>query len=64
MAEWHSFVVVEWEKELTQIILEEKLKWPETRKFLENAFHDSAIKTAGTDIDKLMQLVFNCEASF
>ena len=64
IAEWHSFVVVEWEKELTQIIQEEKLKYPETRKFLENAFHDSAIKTTGTDIDKLMQLVFNCEASF
>ena len=54
MAEWHSFVAVEREKELTQIIQEEKLKEPETRKFLENAFRDGEIKTTGTDIDKLM----------
>ena len=29
--------------------------WPEeTRKFMENAFRDGAVKTTGTDIDKLM----------
>ena len=54
MAEWHSFVAVEREKELDQIIQEEKLKEPETRKFLENSFRDGEIKTTGTDIDKLM----------
>jgi type I restriction enzyme R subunit len=54
MAEWHGFVAEEREKELTQIIQEEKLKEPETRKFLENAFRDGEIKTTGTDIDKLM----------
>ena len=54
MAEWHGFVAAEREKELTQIIREEKLKAPETRKFLENAFRDGEIKTTGTDIDKLM----------
>ena len=54
MAEWHGFVTVEREKELTKIIQEEKLKEPETRKFLENAFRDGEIKTTGTDIDKLM----------
>ena len=54
MAEWHGFVAVERERELTQIIQEEKLKEPETRKFLENAFRDGEIKTTGTDIDKLM----------
>ena len=54
MAEWHGFVAVEREKELTQIIQEEKLKELETRKFLENAFRDGEIKTTGTDIDKLM----------
>ena len=37
-----------------RIIKEEKLKEPETRKFLENAFRDGEIKTTGTDIDKLM----------
>lgn len=38
----------------TQIIQEEKLREPETRKFLENAFRDGEVKTTGTDIDKLM----------
>ena len=54
MAEWHGFVAEQREKELTQIIQEEKLKEPETRKFLENAFRDGEVKTTGTDIDKLM----------
>ena len=54
MTEWHDFVSIEREKELSQIIQEEKLKEPETRKFLENAFRDGEIKTTGTDIDKLM----------
>ena len=54
MAEWHSFVAEEREKELDQIIQDEKLKEPETRKFLENAFRDGEVKTTGTDIDKLM----------
>ncbi len=42
------------EKELAKIIQEEKLKEPETRKYLANAFRDGEIKTVGTDIDKLM----------
>ena len=54
MSEWYSFVASEREKELKQIIQEEKLREPETRKFLENAFRDGEIKTTGTDIDKLM----------
>ena len=54
MEEWHGFVAEEREKELIEIIQEEKLKEPETRKFLENAFRDGEIKTTGTDIDKLM----------
>ena len=54
MAEWQGFVAAAREKELVQIIQEEKLKEPETRKFLENAFRDGEIKTTGTDIDKLM----------
>lgn len=54
MTEWHDFVSAQREKELTQIIQEEKLREPETRKFLESAFRDGEIKTTGTDIDKLM----------
>lgn len=54
MSEWYRFVASEREKELKQIIHEEKLRESETRKFLENAFRDGEIKTTGTDIDKLM----------
>ena len=54
MTEWHGYVAEKREEELVQIIKEEKLKEPETRKFLENAFRDGEIKTTGTDIDKLM----------
>lgn len=54
MAEWHDYVVAMREEDLKNIIKEEKLKPEETRKFLENAFRDGEIKTAGTDIDKLM----------
>jgi type I restriction enzyme R subunit len=39
---------------LTSIIATEKLKAEETRKFVANAFRDGALKTTGTEIDKLM----------
>lgn len=54
MSEWHDYVVKQREEELQAIITEEKLKPEDTRKFLENAFRDGEIKTAGTDIDKIM----------
>lgn len=54
MNQWHDYVVKQREEELQTIITEEKLKPEDTRKFLENAFRDGEIKTAGTDIDKLM----------
>lgn len=54
MTEWHDYVAEKREEELVQIIKDEKLKEPETRKFIENAFRDGEIKTTGTDIDKLM----------
>lgn len=54
MAEWHDYVVAMREEDLKNIIREEKLKPEETRKYLENAFRDGEIKTAGTDIEKLM----------
>ena len=54
MIEWHDYVAEEHERQLTQIIQEERLREDETRRFLENAFRDGEIKTTGTDIDKLM----------
>ena len=52
--EWKKHVAKEKEKDLQNLILEEKLKESETRKFMENSFRDGEIKTAGTDIDELM----------
>lgn len=54
MIEWRTYVAEEKERQLAQIIEEEKLKDEETRKFVEYAFRDGAIKTTGTDIDKIM----------
>lgn len=54
MNEWNHYVVEQREHELETIIAEERLNPDNTRKFLDNAFRDGEIKTAGTDIDKLM----------
>ena len=54
MNEWRSYVVGQRDHDLNAIITEERLKPEDTRKFMENAFRDGEIKTAGTDIDKLM----------
>ena len=54
MDEWHNYVVEQRETDLDVLIIQEKLKADETRKFVENAFRDGEIKTAGTDIDKLL----------
>lgn len=58
LAEWREYVAKEKEKELNRIIEEEKLKPEETRKFMDNSFRDGALKTIGTDIDKLMPPVY------
>ena len=62
MTEWRAYVADEKEKQLLQIIQEEKLKEPETRKFLEDSFRNGEIRTMGTDIDKIMPPVsrFGC----
>ena len=54
LLEWREFVAKEKEKQLEQIIDEEKLKPAETRKFVEYSFRDGGMKTTGTDIDKIM----------
>ncbi|OFV70572.1 type I restriction endonuclease subunit R [Acetobacterium wieringae] len=51
---WRRFVDVQKESDLTALISAEKLKPEETRKFIDNAFRDGALKTSGTDIDKIM----------
>lgn len=54
MIEWRTYVAEEKERQLTEIIEEEKLKPEETREFVEYSFRDGAMKTTGTDIDKLL----------
>ena len=51
---WNGFVEQQREDDLATIIIEEKLKPEETRRFLEKAFEDGEIKETGTDIDKIM----------
>ncbi len=53
-SDWRRYVSEQEESDLAEIIAAEKLKPEETRKFMENAFRDGAVKTTGTDIDKLM----------
>jgi type I restriction enzyme R subunit len=52
--DWITFVEHQSINDLKQIIEEENLKEVETFKFMENAFRDGAIKTIGTDIDKIL----------
>ena len=54
LLEWRGFVAEEKEKDLSAIIADEKLKEPETRKYIENAFREGELKTTGTEIDNLM----------
>lgn len=53
-AEWKSFVAEQREKALQTLIDEEKLKPEETRDFIDVSFRDGAVKTTGTDIDKIL----------
>lgn len=52
--DWASFIKTQKEQDLEAIIVEEKLKPDEAQKFIDNAFRDGGIKTAGTDIDKIL----------
>ena len=51
---WETFVKQRKQDDLNEIIASEKLKADETVKFEENAFRDGAIRTTGTDIDKIL----------
>lgn len=52
--DWRKFVIEQKETDLATLIEEEKLKQEETRKFINNSFRDGALKTTGTDIDRIM----------
>ena len=52
--DWHTFVEQQKENDLTKIIEIENLKPVETRKFITGSFRNGAMKTTGTDIEKIM----------
>ena len=52
--DWRKFVHEQKENDLDAIINDEKLKAEATRKFIDGSFRDGAIKTTGTDIDKIL----------
>jgi type I restriction enzyme R subunit len=51
---WQAFISESAERDLAALIADENLKDSETRKFIKYAFRDGAIKTTGTDIDKIL----------
>ena len=51
---WMKFVKEQREKDVAELIAEERLKPEETRRFLDNAFRDGILRTTGTDVDRLM----------
>ena len=53
-AAWEAYVKQRKQDDLNEIIASENLKADETSKFVENAFRDGAIRTTGTDIDKIL----------
>ena len=51
---WEAYVQQRKQDDLNEIIASENLKADETARFVENAFRDGAIRTTGTDIDKIL----------
>ena len=51
---WEAYVQQRKQDDLNEIIASENLKADETTRFVENAFRDGAIRTTGTDIDKIL----------
>lgn len=54
MTAWNNYVAEQREKDLNQLIADERLNPAGTRKFLENAFRYGEVKIFGTDINKIM----------
>ncbi len=53
-AQWQAFVAAKKAEELERIIAEENLNAEGTRSFIDNAFRDGSIPTAGTAITKIL----------
>ena len=55
--DWRTFVHEQKEKDLDAIIEEERLKPDETHAFIAGSFRDGALRTTGTDIDRIMPAI-------
>lgn len=53
-SDWQKFVRQQRKNDMENLIHEEKLKPEETRKYIEVAFRDGALKTTGIDMDRIM----------
>lgn len=54
VSDWRRFVLEQKEQDISKMIEAEKLMPEETRRFVFNTFRDGALKTTGTEIDKIM----------
>ncbi len=52
--DWQEYIQQRKTEELEEIIQNLKLKAEETKSFIENSFRDGALRTTGTDIDKIL----------
>ena len=52
--DWQEYIQQKKTEELEEIIQNLKLKADETKSFIENSFRDGALRTTGTDIDKIL----------
>ncbi len=55
MEGWRAYVDAESERQLREIVAQQKLKEAETREYLQNAFRNGEVKTTGVDINKIMK---------
>ena len=53
-SDWRRFVLEQVDKDLNDLVVSEKLKPEETRRFVFNVFRDGIFKTTGTEIGKIM----------
>lgn len=52
--DWKKFVKEQRQKDLQELISDEKLKPEETLKYVNNSFRDGEMRTSGTEIDQIM----------
>ena len=63
--QWQAYISAKRESELQEIIETHKLKLEETRSFVDEAFRDGQLRTAGTEITRILPPVsrFNRESN-